>query len=207
MENKNIDPNEVNTDINDDNKEDYDKNLLLEHDYDGIKELDNPPPPWLMWLFYFTVIWAVGYVSYFHWFKEGDLQTAEYENEIAEATEKYKTATMDLNQLALLTDESDLNEGQEIFAKNCVACHGVNGEGGIGSNLTDSEWIYGNQPKNIFETIKNGTSKGMTSFSSLPDENILKVTSYIIVKLNNLSIESEKNKEHIEEIKNSNATE
>ena len=207
MENKNIDPNEVNTGANEIDSEDYDKNLLLEHDYDGIRELDNPPPPWLMWLFYLTVIWAAGYVSYFHWFKEGDLQTAEYENEMAEAAEKYKAASMDLNQLALLTGETDLNEGQEIFTKSCVACHGTNGEGGIGSNLIDSEWIYGNQPKNVFETIKNGTSNGMTSFSSLPDENILKVTSYILVKLNTLSTQSEKIKEHTEEDKSSDATE
>ena len=62
-------------------------------------------------------------------------------------------------------------------------CHGAEGQGGIGSNLTDDEWIYGKEAKNIFGVIKNGTDKGMTSFESLGDDNILKVTSYIVTKL------------------------
>jgi cytochrome c oxidase cbb3-type subunit 3 len=181
MENKHTDPQEVSK--NDGYIEKYDKDLLLDYDFDGIKELDNPPPPWLMWLFYITIAWSLGYVAYFHLYKEGDLQAEEYEKEMAEASEKYKAHTLDLDQIALLTNEADLNEGKEIYVKNCVPCHGINGEGGIGTNLADEEWLYGSQPKNVFEIIKNGNSKGMTSFSSLPDENILKVTSYVLVKL------------------------
>lgn len=185
MENKNSDPNGVNNTINENEKD-----LLLDYDFDGIKELDNPPPPWLMWVFYITIIWAAGYIAYFHLFDEGDLQAAEYKNEIAEAAEKYKPVELSADQLVLLTNDADLGEGKDIYAKNCVACHGANGEGGIGSDFRDAEWIYGNKPENLFHIIKNGTSKGMTKFNSLPDESILKVTSYILVKLNKEKIET-----------------
>lgn len=60
--------------------EEYDK--LLDHDYDGIKELDNDLPTWWLWLFYFTIAWAVIYLLYFHVFNIGYLQTDEYLQEV-----------------------------------------------------------------------------------------------------------------------------
>ncbi len=187
MENTNKDPKEVFEGYN----EKYDKKLMIEHDYDGIKELDNPPPPWLMWLFYITVFWALGYAAYFHFFHQGPLQAEEYENEMAEAAEKYKRSDTETKQIVLLTDEVSLQAGAATFAKSCAACHGPKGKGGIGVDLTDDEWLYGNSPENIFNTIKNGTSKGMTSFSSLPDEQIMQVTSFILLKLQTPKVESD----------------
>ncbi len=180
MENNNKDPKEVFEGYN----EKYDKKLMIEHDYDGIKELDNPPPPWLMWLFYITVFWALGYVAYFHFFHVGPLQAEEYKNEMAEAAEKYKKSNTDETKIVLLTDAASLDAGSAIYAKSCAACHGPEGKGGIGVNLTDNEWIYGNNIKDVFKTIKNGTSKGMTSFSSLPDKKITEVASFILERLN-----------------------
>lgn len=166
----------------------YDKKLMIEHDYDGIKELDNPPPPWLMWLFYITVFWSLGYVAYFHFFKVGPLQAEEYRIEMAEAAEKYKKANTDTENIVLLTDAASLDAGSAIYVKSCAACHGPEGKGGIGVNLSDNQWIYGKEIKNVFETIKNGTSKGMTSFSSLPDEQILQVSSFVLLNFNSNSI-------------------
>lgn len=179
MENKNIDPKEVYTEYN----EEFDKELMIDHDYDGIKELDNPPPPWLMWLFYFTVMWSVWYLAWYHWFDMGDNQEEEYIAEVENAKEEYKITAMDTETISFLTAEEDLAKGAEIFAKSCVACHGADGKGGIGSNLTDDEWIHGSDAKSVFGVIKNGTDKGMTSFASLGDEDILKVASYITAKL------------------------
>lgn len=176
MENKN-------TDIYKDENKDIDKNLMIDHDYDGIKELDNPPPPWLMWLFYFTVIWSVWYVAWFHWFDMGRLQEADYQYELDEAAQKYKVTAMDEETISILTAENDLNRGAEIYKKSCVACHGAEGQGGIGPNLKDAEWIYGNDISKVFGVVKNGTDKGMTSFKSLGDEDVLKVSSYILKKL------------------------
>lgn len=179
MENKNTEPKEVYKEYN----EKFDKKLMIDHDYDGIKELDNPPPPWLMWLFYFTVIWAVWYLAWFHWFDMGRLQEADYAHEIEEAAQKYKVTAMDAETISILTSEEDLAKGSEIYKKSCVACHGAEGLGGIGPNLKDDEWIYGKEIKNVFGVVKNGTDKGMTSFKSLGDEDILKVSSYILKKL------------------------
>lgn len=179
MENKNIDPKEVYKEYN----EEYDKELMIDHDYDGIRELDNPPPPWLMWLFYITVIWSVWYLAWYHWFDIGLNQDEEYIASVEDAKEKYKVTAMDTETISFKTAKADLDEGAEIFKKSCVACHGAEGQGGIGSNLKDDEWIYGKEAKNIFGVIKSGTAKGMTSFKSLGDEKILKVASYVANKL------------------------
>lgn len=187
MENNNKNPKEVFDGYN----EKYDKKLMIEHDYDGIKELDNPPPPWLMWLFYITVFWALGYVAYFHFFHVGPLQAEEYKNEMAEAAKKYKKTNTNTENIILLADAASLDAGSAIYTKSCAACHGPEGKGGIGVNLSDNKWIYGKDIKKVFETIKNGTSKGMASFSSLPDEQILQVASFVLEKLN--SGNSEKN--------------
>jgi len=179
MENKNIDKKEVNNGYN----EEFDKELMIDHDYDGIRELNNPPPPWLMWLFYFTVIWAVWYLAWFHWFDMGRLQEADYKHEIEQAEEKYKVTALTTETIVLLTSEEDLAAGADMYTKSCVACHGAEGQGGIGSNLSDDDWIYGNNAVDVFGVIKNGTDKGMTSFKSLGDENILKVASFVLTKL------------------------
>ncbi len=190
MENNNKDPKEVFEGYN----EKYDKKLMIEHDYDGIRELNNPPPPWLMWLFYITVFWGLGYVAYFHFFHIGALQAEEYKNEMAEAAEKYKKTETNTENIVLLTDIASLEAGSTLYKKSCAACHGPEGKGGIGVNLTDNEWIYGNELKNVFETIKNGTSKGMPTFSSLPDKQIIEVSSFILQKLNK-ETENEQNTE------------
>jgi len=187
MENTNKDPKEVFEGYN----EKYDEKLMINHDYDGIRELDNPPPPWLMWLFYLSVFWALGYAAYFHFFHVGPLQAEEYEIEMKEAAEKYKTNDAETKQIVLLTNEASLNAGAATYTKSCAACHGTEGKGGIGVNLTDDKWIYGNSVKNVFEIIKNGTSKGMTSFASLPDKQLIQVTSFVLQKLNNSKTETD----------------
>ncbi|MCF6365571.1 MAG: c-type cytochrome [Bacteroidales bacterium] len=191
MENKNTDTQKVKNE----NNEISDKELMIDHDYDGIKELDNPPPPWLMWLFYITVIWGVGYVAYFHWFSVGDLQEAEYERIMSEAADKYKDVATDTETINILTTEADLTKGAEIYTKSCSACHGAEGKGGIGPDFTDNKWIYGNNIKDVFGVIKNGTDKGMPPFKSLEDDGILQVASYVLTKFGTVSLNEEVNSE------------
>ncbi len=183
MENKNFDYNE-----------EFDKKLIEDHDYDGIHELDNPPPPWLMYLFYITIVFAIAYAAYYHWTGAGLLQAAEYEQEMADAAEKYKaSSSFDLNNISLKTDEATLAAAEKTFKTSCAACHGANGEGNaIGPNLTDEYWITGNTPKTVYQTIKNGTPNGMTAFSSIPDEQILGLASYILNKLKGSNPENAK---------------
>jgi cytochrome c oxidase cbb3-type subunit 3 len=157
-----------------------------EHDYDGIKELDNPPPGWIMAIFYITIAASIFYGAYYFWLNVGDKQDAEYAKATMQYNEKYKKNNEASSALALLIDESSLTEGQAIFKEmNCAACHGPNGGGNaIGPNLTDKYWIHGCKFEEVFSLIKNGfPTKGMTAFKGqLSDEKIQKVASYVLVK-------------------------
>lgn len=163
-------------------KETIDSKLLIDHDYDGIKELDNPPPPWLMLIFYGTIIWSVFYVFYYHVFN-GPSQIDEYNTEMAEAKANMPKSTFDESNIVLLSDATSLAEGQKLYAsKACDACHGVTN---IGPNLTDEFWIHGNKVANVFKVIKYGVAeKGMTPFKDqMTDEQIQQISSYVIVSL------------------------
>jgi cytochrome c oxidase cbb3-type subunit 3 len=163
-------------------QETIDSKLMIDHDYDGIKELDNPPPPWLMMIFYGTIIWSVFYVFYYHVF-DGPSQEDEYNTEMAEAKANMPKSVFDENNIVLLTDAASLAEGEKLFAsKACDACHGVTN---IGPDLTDNYWIHGNQVGEVFKVIKYGVAeKGMTPFKGqMTDEQMQQVTSYILVNM------------------------
>ena len=170
---------------NDDNYthiEEFDEKLM-DHDYDGIKELDNPAPSWIMAIFYITIFFAVMYGAYYFWFGQGPNQIEEYEQEVADHIAKYGSQESN-DVLALVTDEKSLAEGKDIYMKNCVACHGVNGEGGIGANLTDGNWIHGCEFDNLFGVIKDGAPNGMISYKTqMGDKKIQNVASYILTEL------------------------
>ncbi|MBP1224906.1 cbb3-type cytochrome c oxidase N-terminal domain-containing protein [Flavobacterium sp. 1355] len=162
--------------------------LLMDHDYDGIKELDNNLPPWWVYLFYICIIFGVIYVARYELFG-GDNQETELKMEMAQAkidVEEYlKTAPdlMDEKTVVLLTDKADLAAGKEIFTTNCAACHRADAGGQIGPNLTDDHWILGGGIKNLFHTITNGgrDGKGMISWKgTLKPKEIQKVASYIL---------------------------
>ena len=144
--------------------------ILLDHDYDGIKELDNDLPPWWKYGFYITIVWAVGYLAVYHVFKVGDLQEAEYVAEIKQQEKEvaaYKALNPDLvteETVTLLTEGSDLAKGKQVFEANCVACHASNGGGGIGPNLTDKNWIYNGDIKGVFHTVSEGANNGMAAW-------------------------------------------
>ncbi|MFZ9003875.1 MAG: cbb3-type cytochrome c oxidase N-terminal domain-containing protein [Robiginitalea sp.] len=162
--------------------------IILDHNYDGIKELDNRLPPWWVYLFYITIIFAAVYLVRFHIFNDYN-QELEYEQEMAAARmaiEEYKKTAKDLvdvNTVELLTEASDLNAGEAIFTSNCAVCHMNDGGGGIGPNLTDEYWILGGGIKNVFRTISEGgrSGKGMVAWkTNLNPSEIAQVSSYIL---------------------------
>lgn len=162
--------------------------LLMDHDYDGIKELDNNLPPWWVYLFYICIVFGVIYFARYQVFG-GDDQEMELKKEMAQAkidVEEYlKTAPdlMDEKTVVLLTDAPSLEAGKEIFSTNCAACHRSDAGGQIGPNLTDDRWILGGGIKNLFHTITNGgrDGKGMISWKgTLKPKEIQKVASYIL---------------------------
>ena len=162
--------------------------IILDHNYDGIKELDNNLPPWWVYSFYATIIFAVVYMLKYEVF-DGDNQIDELETEYAEAKiaiEEYKKTAKDLvdfNTVVLLTETSDLNAGKTIYELNCIACHMADGGGGIGPNLADKNWILGGGIKNVFKVISEGgrDGKGMIAWrQQLKPVEMAQVSSYIL---------------------------
>ena len=162
--------------------------IILDHNYDGIKELDNSLPPWWVYMFYATIIFAVVYLVRFE-VLDGDNQVVEYEKAVAQAKRevtKFKATATDLitaENIELLTDTSDLKRGKAVFNLNCASCHLSDGGGQIGPNLTDEYWILGGGVKNVFSTLINGgrDGKGMISWkNTLKPSDMAKVASYVV---------------------------
>lgn len=155
-----------------------------EHSYDGIEELDNPPPRWIMAIFYITIGFSIIYAAYFFWLDVGDNQDARYEKKSALHDARYQMESESPDALGILTDAADLDEGKALYQQmNCWTCHGMSLEGNaIGPNLVDNATIHGCDFESVFNIIKNGVpAKGMTPFKAqLSDSKIQKVTSYII---------------------------
>ena len=167
---------------------DNEDQLLLDHDYDGIKELDNNLPPWWVYLFYACIVFGVVYMVRYE-VLGADNQEMELKKEVAQAkidiAEYMKTAPdmMDEKTVTLLTDPADLAAGKEIFTTNCAACHRADAGGQIGPNLTDDKWILCGGIKNVFHTLVNGgrDGKGMISWKgTLKPKEMQKVASYIL---------------------------
>ena len=162
--------------------------LILDHNYDGIKELDNSLPPWWVYSFYVSILFAAIYLVNFHIFgnnSQFDEYAEEYKQAEISIAEYKKNAKdlVDINTVTLLTDPADLNSGKALFEQNCIPCHMADGGGGIGPNLTDNHWILGGGIKNVFNTITEGgrDGKGMISWKqSFKPSEIAQVASYVL---------------------------
>ncbi len=167
---------------------DREEEILLNHGFDGIRELDNRLPPWWVNLFVLSILWAAVYMYYYHWGGNGPSSTEEYKMEIEQAKKDQviaaagKSESIDEFNVTALTESGDLSEGELIYKNTCAACHGQKGEGTVGPNMTDEYWIHGGGIKNIFKTIKYGVpDKGMISWvSQLKPGDMQKVGSYIL---------------------------
>jgi cytochrome c oxidase cbb3-type subunit 3 len=160
--------------------------LDLAHDYDGIRELDNNIPPWWLYGFYASMIFAVFYLWRYHVAHSAPLQIEELNQQIAEANAqqesrlKSSTDNVDENTVKML-DAKGITAGADLFSKNCVACHGDKGQGLVGPNLTDDYWLHGGSMKDIFKTIKYGwPDKGMQSWKgNFSPSQMEEIASYV----------------------------
>lgn len=159
----------------------------LGHDYDGIRELDNRLPPWWIYGFYCTILFACVYLWRYHVVHSAPLPAEEYRIAVREAEArkaeflKKQADNVDENTVRLLTGKEDLEAGKAVFQSVCFACHGKNGEGGVGPNLTDNYWLHGGTINDIFKTIKYGwPEKGMKSWKDdYSPQQIAQIASYV----------------------------
>lgn len=159
--------------------------LLLDHEADGIRELDNDLPRWWVWLFCITSAFAFAYMGYFHVLKLGPLQAAEYASE-ARLGDAIKNAALarfetDLQSLKPSSDPAILTNGLATFQTLCAPCHRPDGGGLVGPNLCDTYWIHGSNYVDTVKTIVNGVpEKGMLTWRGvLKPSEIQAVASYI----------------------------
>lgn len=169
------------------------KDIELDHNYDGIRELDNHLPPWWKWLFYGTIGWAVVYLILFHVTDTLPLSQEEYHRELAQAEQRIREfqasqprAVIDENTLEYNEDAAAIDKGESIFmSSNCAGCHRNDGGGNtIGPNLTDEYWLHGGGIKNIFLTIKNGVvEKGMPAWGKAMSAQDVRDVTYFVMSL------------------------
>ena len=181
--------------------ENLDENLMQDHEYDGIQELDNDLPFWWVALFIFTVIIGVVYICYYT-MDMGPGQEGEYAMEMAriEETKKQKERTAMLEKEALdkqnraagivVEEEPEGNfevsdatiaNGKKIFGKHCFSCHGMKGEGLVGPNMTDNFFIHGPTLEDAVNIITVGVpAKGMLPWKGmLSKKDIFDVATFV----------------------------
>lgn len=161
--------------------------VMMDHEYDGIRELDNNLPPWWLWMFYATIFFAFVYMIWYHVLPFSQDQHEQYAAELMQAEEDKaayiakRGEMVDETNVEFLADAADLKAGRAIFNEHCQACHAKDGGGGVGPNLTDDYWIHGGSIKDIFGVVKYGVpTKGMIAWQNqLRPKEIAQVSSFI----------------------------
>jgi cytochrome c oxidase cbb3-type subunit III len=145
---------------------------LLDHEYDGIREYDNPLPGWWVWIFWASVHFSFAYFVWYHVLPNGTSVADAYASDMAEFREWLAMKDMGEKMTedglaALMTNESVMGDARGVFAARCAQCHAENGEGKIGPNLTDAFWLHGNgRLMDIYDVVHDGVpAKGMPAWS------------------------------------------
>jgi cytochrome c oxidase cbb3-type subunit III len=162
------------------------------HEYDDIQEYDNQLPNWWLFALFGTIAFACVYWFGYQKFEAADLPNAEFEKVVAAQraieAERIKSAgVIDDDALTLLSkDAATVGKGQEIFKANCVICHRADGGGNIGPNLTDTSWLHGSKPTNLYTTVNEGVSaKGMPAWGGqLGVDKTQSVVAYVMTLKN-----------------------
>lgn len=169
------------------------KSIELDHNYDGIRELDNHLPPWWKGLFYGSIVFAVVYIVVYHFTDALPLSGEEYENELALAAEEARifkasqpVTLIDESTLTFTNDAVMIGKGKAVFmSNNCGSCHRNDGGGNaIGPNLTDAYWLHGSDVKNVFATIKNGViEKAMPAWGKVMSQKDVRDVAFYVMSL------------------------
>jgi cytochrome c oxidase cbb3-type subunit 3 len=174
------------SDENQSREKQYDK--LLDHEYDGIREQDNPLPGWWLATFYITIAFSAAYYLYYE-LGSGpslvqELAQEQYADELAARAKPVAAGPSDEDLVAASKDSALLAVGKDQFATKCASCHGDAGGGGIGPNLTDEYWIHGGSAGQVYATIQKGVlDKGMPAWGALMTADELKAVVGFVVSL------------------------
>jgi cytochrome c oxidase cbb3-type subunit 3 len=163
------------------------EDVLLDHEYDGILEYDNPMPAWWKNIFWGTFVFSLGYLFWYHLGGNGVSVEAAYEADVAEARalaakEALSQAVSEESLAQLVNDQGSLAEAATKFAGVCSPCHGDKGQGLIGPNLTDDHWLHGSGSlMEIYEVVAKGVpEKGMPPWErQLSPEELRKVVAFV----------------------------
>ena len=167
------------------------KSILLDHNYDGIRELDNHLPPWWTALFYIGIAIGVIYMFVYHVFNLAPLPGELYDISVAQAKTEAAARLaaageegggIDESTVTFSDDQAIIDSGKKIYDMQCASCHRNDGGGNIGPNLTDAYWLHGGSISDIYSTIKYGVpQKGMIPWEPLlSPEQMRDVSSYIM---------------------------
>lgn len=168
--------------------DDLDKNIIAGHEYDGIKELDNPLPKWWQVTFYLTIIFSIIYYGYYE-LGSGPSTQLELEQDLAKISQDQQKAEAsapkaeDVDFKALIANAEAMQRAQGHFASKCAACHGQKGEGLIGPNLTDNYWIHDKGSfVGVVKIIEKGVlDKGMPPWKGvIPDAEVKELSAYVL---------------------------
>ncbi len=146
------------------------QDILMDHNYDGIRELDNNLPPWWLWSFYLSIAFAIFYIGYYDVFKIGDSQETEYNISMAKAQAEVndyleaQSMNVDESNVQFVNDPEALTTGEAIYNQYCAVCHRKDGGGVVGPNMTDDYWIHGGSASDMFKVVKYGAQNGMKSW-------------------------------------------
>lgn len=166
------------------NRRDYDQ--LRDHEFDGIKEYDNPLPRWWVWIFWATIIFTPLYIVYYH-AGTGTTEMMAYNAEMDAFYEMQRQQLLALGEVServlrtVMDNEGMVGSGEKIFVGKCAQCHNADGGGNIGPNLTDDYWLHGGNLMDIYTVIKEGVpTKGMISWKKqLSEADMMSAAAYV----------------------------
>lgn len=166
-----------------------------DHCYDGIEEFDNPLPAWWTAIFVLSILFAPLYWVYYQTGVEGRSAIEQYEQASAENTRlqfaEIGELTPDAPTILRFTQQENwLSVGKSVFKSHCVSCHGADGQGQVGPNLTDEHFKNINQIQDIATVVANGAGNGaMPKWSDRLNVNEIVLVSAYVATLRGKNIE------------------
>ncbi|MDX2022571.1 MAG: c-type cytochrome [Deltaproteobacteria bacterium] len=163
----------------------------VHHVFDDIEEQDNHLPNWWLAILFASIVFAFGYWFVFETTASAPSPLTAYLREMAAiAKQRASVGPVTDESLAIMAkDGSTVNDGKHTFGQMCAPCHGPNGQGNAGPNLTDKFWLHGAKPTDVHKSITNGfPDKGMPAWGPMLGDARVRALSAYVVSLRNTNV-------------------